>query len=210
MPPALPRNSSSPSAFFASDETPSAAVLIESSVPPTFSKALVAAARAPDGSGAIDPSMIGACLGESLVAIIPWPVPGRMSIETSPIRARETRGVEPALSLYFRSRERVTRTPSGSDRFVTPLAESTLLMRTSIFVAAAGIPCGNWSAGTIPIFLSPRSTETPASSLAAITRPETRGRSSKRIEATSPMRIPLFRTGIPSPTPGASAKWTVT
>ena len=36
-----------------------------------------------------------------------------MSIATSPIRDRESRGTDPAFSLYFRSSERVTSTPSG-------------------------------------------------------------------------------------------------
>ena len=117
-----------------------------SRVLPAFSNATVAAASALEGSGDTAPSMIGAAAGLVAVFRSPGPSPGRMSIATSPISDRESRGTDPALSLYFRSSERVTSTPSG------------------------------WP-----------------------------GRSSKAIAATSPMRMPLLRTGIPSLTPGASA-----
>ena len=54
------RNSSSCSAFLESFARPAAASLIELRVSPAFSKAMVAAASALDGSAATSPSIIGA------------------------------------------------------------------------------------------------------------------------------------------------------
>ena len=65
----------------------------------------------------------------SPIAMNAGPLPGIMSIATSPIRARETRGTEPSRILYFESRASVTSTPSGwpgrsSNRIADDLADA--------------------------------------------------------------------------------------
>ncbi len=80
--------------------SPVAASLIDLSVSPALSKALVAAASALDGSGATSPSMTGAPAGD---------LAGRqnrragcracMSIVTSPISDRVSRGTDPVMQL---------------------------------------------------------------------------------------------------------------
>ena len=107
------RNSSRFSALLVILAMPVAASSIDFRVSPAFSNATVAAASALEGSGDTAPSMIGAAAGLVAVFRSPGPSPGRMSIATSPISDRESRGTDPAFSLYFRSSERVTSTPSG-------------------------------------------------------------------------------------------------